>query len=275
MELGSHLAAKLEPFVLMSKSAKGAGAAKLVLDAISAQGVYFFAELLDAPNIKELANSEQHRAHYALLEIFTYKTYQDYLQQKVALPELSQTQITKLKHLSLLSYAMQQRVLPYSYLQTSLDIPTIRQLEDLIIEAIYLDIIRGRLDQKEQQFEVEYTVGRDVPHEAIAGILTSLEQWSSTTATLIQTLDSKLVSLAEHNTVKVREDTQHEEALNVVLKEVAERLREKQNASKRAAANAGRSKDEDGMDIDEPGGSNKNRKAPQEMVKVRTKRNRM
>jgi hypothetical protein len=42
-----------------------------------------------------------------------------------------------------------------------------------------------------------------------------------------------------------------------VLKEVAERLREKQNASKRAAA--GR-KDEDGMDVDEPGGSNKNRK---------------
>jgi hypothetical protein len=82
---------------------------------------------------------------------------------------------------------------------------------------------------------------------------------SSTTATLIETLDSKLVSLAEHNTVKAREDTQHEEALNVVLKDVAERLREKQNASKRAAASAGR-KDEDGMDVDEPGGSNKNRK---------------
>jgi hypothetical protein len=113
---------------------------------------------------------------------------------------------------------------------------------------------------------------------------------SSTTATLLQTLDSKLISLAEHNTVKVREGAQHEEALSSVLKEVAERLREKQNASKRAAA--GR-KDEDGMDVDEPGGSNRNRKyvcflswgsfrmliafrrAPQEMVKVRTKRNRM
>jgi hypothetical protein len=66
------------------------------------------------------------------------------------------------------------------------------------------------------------------------------------------------VSLAEHNTVKAREDTQHEEALNVVLKEVAERLREKQNASKRAAASAGR-KDEDGMDVDEPGGSKSRR----------------
>ena len=54
MELGSHLATKLEPFLLMSKSAKGAAAAKLIQDAISAQGVYFFAELLDAPNIKQV-----------------------------------------------------------------------------------------------------------------------------------------------------------------------------------------------------------------------------
>ncbi|KAI0294817.1 hypothetical protein BC826DRAFT_1010679 [Russula brevipes] len=268
MELGSHLAAKLEPFVLISKSAKGAAAAKLVQDAISAQGVYFFAELLDAPNIKELASSEQHRSHYALLELFTYKTYQDYLRQKAT---------TKLKHLSLLSYAMQQRVLPYSYLQTTLDIPTIRQLEDLIIEAIYLDIIRGRLDQKEQQFEVEYTIGRDVPHESIVEILTCLEHWSSTTATLLQTLDSKLVSLAEHNTTKVREGAEHEEALNSVLKEVAERLREKQNASKRAASGAAGRKDgrdDDGMDVDEPGGSNRNRKAPQEPVKPKRGRNR-
>jgi COP9 signalosome complex subunit 7 len=54
MELGSHLASKSEPFLLISKSAKGAAAAKLILDAISSQGVYFFAELLDAPNIKEV-----------------------------------------------------------------------------------------------------------------------------------------------------------------------------------------------------------------------------
>jgi len=278
MELGSHLASKLEPFLLISKSAKGAAAVKLIQDAISAQGVYFFAELLDTPSIKDLANNEQHRPYYTLLEVFTYKTYQDYLKQKPGLPELSATQITKLKHLSLLSYAMQQRVLPYSYLQANLDIPTIRQLEDLIIEAIYLDIIRGRLDQKEQQFEVEYTIGRDVPHEDIGGILTALEHWSSTTSTLIQTLDAKLVSLSEHNAGKAREETEHQEVLNVVLKDVADRLREKQNASKRAAAAAGRKdgRDVDGMEVDEPGGSGagKGGRKAQEMVKAKAKRNR-
>jgi COP9 signalosome complex subunit 7 len=54
MELGSHLASKLEPFLLISKSAKGAAAVKLIQDAISAQGVYFFAELLDTPSIKDV-----------------------------------------------------------------------------------------------------------------------------------------------------------------------------------------------------------------------------
>jgi hypothetical protein len=80
-------------------------------------------------------------------------------------------------------------------------------------------------------------------------------------------MDAKLVSLAEHNTVRAREDAEHEEALNLTLKEVADRVREKQNASKRGAGGASGRKDlrdEDGMDVDEPPGSetarNKNRK---------------
>ena len=51
----------------------------------------------------------------------------------------------------------------------------------------------------------------------------------------------------------------------MVLKDVADRLREKQNASKRAAAAAARKdgRDADGMDVDESGGTdarNKGRK---------------
>jgi hypothetical protein len=46
--------AKLEPFLLMSKSAKGAAAAKLVQDATAAPGLFVFAQLLELPNIKEV-----------------------------------------------------------------------------------------------------------------------------------------------------------------------------------------------------------------------------
>ena len=57
MELGTNFASKLEPFLLMSKSAKGAAAAKLIQDATSAPGVFVFAELLDLPNIQEVCSS--------------------------------------------------------------------------------------------------------------------------------------------------------------------------------------------------------------------------
>lgn len=47
--------ARLEAFLLMGKSAKGAAAAKLVQDATSAPGVFVFAELLELPNIQEVS----------------------------------------------------------------------------------------------------------------------------------------------------------------------------------------------------------------------------
>ena len=55
--------------------------------------------------------------------------------------------------------------------------PTIRELEDLIIDAIYLDIVRGKLDQREQQFEVEYTMGRDLEPGKLEQLLVSLQTW--------------------------------------------------------------------------------------------------
>lgn len=55
--------------------------------------------------------------------------------------------------------------------------PTIRDLEDLIIDAIYLDILRGKLDQNEQQLEVEYTMGRDLEPGKVKDLLAALRSW--------------------------------------------------------------------------------------------------
>ena len=44
----------LEQFVLLAKTAKGAAAVELVKQAVEAQGVYVFGELLDMPNIQEV-----------------------------------------------------------------------------------------------------------------------------------------------------------------------------------------------------------------------------
>lgn len=54
MEIGTQHVAKLEPFLLMSKAAKGAAAAKLIQDVTSASGVFVFGELLEQSNIQEV-----------------------------------------------------------------------------------------------------------------------------------------------------------------------------------------------------------------------------
>ena len=59
-----------------------------------------------------------------------------------------------------------------------LQVATIRELEDLIIDAIYLDVLRGKLDQKEQQLEIEYTMGRDLEPGKLEKLLEALQNWS-------------------------------------------------------------------------------------------------
>jgi COP9 signalosome complex subunit 7 len=69
------------------------------------------------------------------------------------------------------------QILPYSRLLAELDMGSVRELEDLIIDAIYQDIVRGKLDQKAQQFEVEFTMGRDLREGQLQQLLTSLQAW--------------------------------------------------------------------------------------------------
>ena len=69
------------------------------------------------------------------------------------------------------------KILPYADLLRVLRLPTIRALEDLIIDGIYADLLRGRLDQKLQQFEVEYAAGRDLAPGRLDNILGALQDW--------------------------------------------------------------------------------------------------
>jgi len=99
---------------------------------------------------------------YALLHLFSYKTFEEYARTTSSYPTLSPAQIAKLKYLFLATYALNNRILPYATLQAALAVPSIRALEDIIINAMYADIIRSKLDQKREHFEVEWVMGRDL-----------------------------------------------------------------------------------------------------------------
>ncbi|KDR68808.1 hypothetical protein GALMADRAFT_231131 [Galerina marginata CBS 339.88] len=265
----ANFSAKLEPFLLMAKSLKGAAAAKLIQDATAAPGVFVFSELLELPNIQELGKSEQHQKFLSLLQLFSYKTYQDYLQHKDKLPPLNQSQIIKLKHLTIVSLAADRRILPYADLLEALDISNVRELEDLIIDAIYLDLLNGKLDQKEEQLEVSYTMGRDLEPGKLEQVLAALKDWASTTSSVLATLDGKINSIAADTAAAKFNLQEHEKILQDNLKYVHDKQKEKSlgggMASRRAAFQLG-DRENMSMDVDEPDGKGKNRKASQEMA---------
>lgn len=67
--------------------------------------------------------------------------------------------------------------LPYSLLLQQLELKNVRELEDLLIEAVYCDIIHGKLDQRNQQVEVDFSVGRDLGPNELPTIANTLQEW--------------------------------------------------------------------------------------------------
>ncbi|KAF9177350.1 hypothetical protein BGZ51_008867 [Haplosporangium sp. Z 767] len=207
---------RLEPYLALSKSAKGAGCVQLVKDALTAPGVMVFGELLDMPNVAELKTHPDHAQYHKLLEIFSFGTYYDYQRtnfiasltvprqwalkhkNKDSLPEITEIQRTKLQQLSIVTLSEQKRAIPYKDLLEYLDIANVRQLEDLIMDAIYQNVINANLDQKLKLVEVHSAMGRDLRPGQAQVMLKVLEDWTKTSEALLQALSAKMAQVQEN-----------------------------------------------------------------------------
>ncbi|KAI7905713.1 uncharacterized protein BX663DRAFT_500645 [Cokeromyces recurvatus] len=188
---------KLQPFLLLSKSVKGVANIKLIMDALSAPGVFVFTELYESPNLIEASTLPEVMPYYTLLGIFLYGTYKDYQENSSNLPSLNTNQLKKLKLLTIVTLSESQQTLSYDLLQSYLDIPTVRELEDLIIDGFYQDVLRGKLDQKQRHLQVMYSIGRDLRPQQLDETMNALAAWSASTIRLLGVLDAKIASLQD------------------------------------------------------------------------------
>lgn len=202
----------LEQFVLLAKTAKGAAALELIKQAVETPGVHVFGELLDMPNIKELENGP-HAEYWNTLNLFAYGTYKQYLENKNQLLELTPIQKKKLQHLTIVTLATKSKCIPYSVLLEELDIKNVRDLEDLIIEAVYADIIHGKLDQKNSQLEVDYAgLGRDVRPGDNGAVVEMLAEWGQACNTILEYIEQQVARAnsekqrATHHKDKIQQD---------------------------------------------------------------------
>ncbi|KAF2668705.1 hypothetical protein BT63DRAFT_374611 [Microthyrium microscopicum] len=182
----------LEPFVLLSKSATHPrGAADLITQATSAPNTYVFAELLQTPNIQALRNSQEYEPYLKLLEIFAWGNFSHVqgLPRDPNLPKLSPAQTQKIKLLSLLPLARLHSPLPYSTLQTALELPDIETLEALVTSAISASLITGTLDSQAAVVHVDSIAPlRDLGPGTLPELTNEFDAWSTRCATVLSEL---------------------------------------------------------------------------------------
>lgn len=171
-----------QPFLALTKSATSPRAATdLINRATSAPGTYIFTELLAAPTISTLASSPEPdvQAWHTHLAIFSHGLYSDYTSNS-ALPELNAAQQLKLRQLSLLNLSRDKAQLTYPSLMAHLALPSARELEDVVISAVYAGLLAARLNPSRQEVEVSSVAPlRDVQPASVAGLVNTLQQWSA------------------------------------------------------------------------------------------------
>ncbi|KAF4125223.1 COP9 signalosome complex subunit 7 [Geosmithia morbida] len=195
----------LEPFLILSKSATSPRAAvDLVRQATSAPNTFIFAELLQTPPVASLASSTEadHRSHHALLRIFSHGTYADYIAGRDGgdggdgLPELSDTQALKLRQLSVLSLARDRDNLSYASLQEKLGLSSARQVEDLVVTAVYAGLVSATLDPARQAVQVTGVAPlRDLAPGAVPYMVRALGVWSARCESTLQDLDGQIAAI--------------------------------------------------------------------------------
>lgn len=210
-----HLAGFVEAFGKM----EGKALAAQIATVLSHPSIFVFGELLALPSVKKLADSPDTKPALEQLEMFAYGTFDQY-QARSDLPKLTERQERKLKQLTIVSLASKNRALSYDQLSSTLQISTVRDLEDLVIESVYLGLVSGKLNQAQKVFEVAEVSGRDVRLEDISQMLSTLTAWQNTSANVMSEIHERIVEAEEDHKAaaakKVSREKAVEEKFNMV-----------------------------------------------------------
>jgi len=173
---------------------------------ISHKNIFVFGELLEVTSVKSLKESEFTK-DFNTLELFAYGTYRDYTENRELYLDLTELQAIKLKQLTILSLAAKQKVIPFSTLQSEVDIvaENQRSLEDLIIDTMYLGLLTGKLDQIHQILRVKSVAARDVKISELDDLINTLNSWKSKFGILMNNLQSSSGYIAEKRSSYVHE----------------------------------------------------------------------
>jgi COP9 signalosome complex subunit 7 len=239
----------LQAYLEMGKAAKENHTLVIsfIKQILSQPGVYVFGEVLDMDNVKTLEKGDDNaKQHWELLNIFAYGTYADFKskQDKLSLVKLTKVQETKLKQLTIVSLASKNRVIPYSVLQTELDVSNVRELEDLIIDSIYQGLLTGKLDQAKSEVQVDETFGRDIKGQDVKKLFSTLDNWAASSDSLMKLIEERLTWASK----ETKRASQHKDDFAKKLEEMKTAVKAAMEADPSGSDGGAGAFDGDGMD---------------------------
>jgi len=178
---------------------------------LASEHQYVFSTLLS-----EVRASTPNSSYVPLLEIFSYGSYSDYIKISDSLPTLSDVELTKLRILTIAIEASASKTLKYSDLLVKLGLGSVKELESLLVQAVYSDAIACKLDQAKQCVYIQHTIGHHVKPEHYSSLLTALTAWSETCHSAVSEIKSEVSSACS----KKRQVDKEQEEYNKLVSEM-------------------------------------------------------
>lgn len=187
----------IEQYLILAKGQRGRALQVLIGQVLSHKKIFTFGELLALESVQGLEGSE-FTSTLATLELFAYGSYLDYVNNRDAFFDLTSEQEYKLKQLSIVSMAQESRILNYTDLMAAIDISTTRELEKIIMDAIFSGILDARLNQKDALLRVKDYIGRDVRDVDLPLVHDRLETFKAQVSKLIAIFQEASSTVGTH-----------------------------------------------------------------------------
>ncbi|KAG8163584.1 hypothetical protein KVR01_006881 [Diaporthe batatas] len=209
----------LEPFLALTKSANSPkAAADLITHATSAQGTYIFSDLLASPSIRALQDSPEYQPYLTQLRIFSNGLYSTYLSTP-NLPALDDRQALKLRQLSLLTLSRDRENLTYHALQRHLGLASPREVEDLVISAVYAGLLNAKLNPLRSVVQVSSVAPlRDVQPGTVPSIVATLQNWSQRCDATLAEIEANIADIRREAARKANDKREWDRTFQAVVK---------------------------------------------------------